>query len=587
MGNSHNSASTFRPYDASKSIGDLSPITPKPPKHNKCGAFGQILLVAIAVAVTVVTSGAAAAVAASASGFSGVGLGAGISIAFGGTAAGVSATALGVATFGAIGAAAGSLVSQAVGVATGIQDKFNWKGVALSALSGGIGGGLANIIPGGGFLAGAARGAAGSALTQGIGLATGLQSKFDWAGVAAAGLGSGIASAAGIRPIGPGNRSLSAYVANADLSMANSIANAATRSLLQGTDFGDNILAGLPDVLGSTIGNMVAFGVSEPAGEQAVAMPSGGAMAAAGSTGEKDSVQTGQGGGKIGGGNSNGGSTGSGFTPAFPWLAAGVGSSPEMLLELAGMAGAPPSAEALAAGLLDDRLTLDGSFAVDRAEPLPLDHPLAREATAGPHGEIVVTSYRSATSTSKRLSWQDYQRAGAELGRVDPSIIYAIGRKEAPHGAYLPDGRVYILFEPAKFQKFTNHRFDSINSTVSNSHWGSGTYKDQYRKLEMAMKLDPTSALRATSFGQFQILGDSYDWAGYKSVQEFAAAMQASEQNQLAAFVNFAQNKPGLLPALRSVNFDRISYLYNGANYIKNNYNTDLRNLYLQSKTAH
>jgi LysM repeat protein len=47
-----NNAGMFRPYDAASAVGDLSPTQAKPPKSNKCGAFGQILLVAIAVAVS-------------------------------------------------------------------------------------------------------------------------------------------------------------------------------------------------------------------------------------------------------------------------------------------------------------------------------------------------------------------------------------------------------------------------------------------------------------------------------------------------------------------------------------------------------
>lgn len=42
---------------------------------------------------------------------------------------------------GAASAAAASAVSQGVGVAAGIQDKFSFKGVAMAAVSAGIGGG--------------------------------------------------------------------------------------------------------------------------------------------------------------------------------------------------------------------------------------------------------------------------------------------------------------------------------------------------------------------------------------------------------------------------------------------------------------
>jgi hypothetical protein len=205
---SHNSASTFKPYDPAEALGNNAPTYAKPPKKNKCGMFGQVLLVAIAVAVTVVTSGAALA----ALGPAGTSIGAGIgAFVGGGTIAGA-----GVGTFmaaGAIGGAFGSMVSQGIGVATGLQDQFSWKGVALSALAGGINGammGVGNVAAGAtklsnfqkfmtssGIFETAARGAGASALTQGIGVVTGLQPKFDWAGVAAAGVSAVAASQAG------------------------------------------------------------------------------------------------------------------------------------------------------------------------------------------------------------------------------------------------------------------------------------------------------------------------------------------------------------------------------------------------------
>ena len=44
-----------------------------------------------------------------------------------------SITTVGAITIGAAAAAAGSIVSQGLGVATGIQDKFSFKSVALAA----------------------------------------------------------------------------------------------------------------------------------------------------------------------------------------------------------------------------------------------------------------------------------------------------------------------------------------------------------------------------------------------------------------------------------------------------------------------
>jgi hypothetical protein len=52
------------------------------------------------------------------------------------------------------------------------------------------------------------------------------------------------------------------YATQALSGSASAIANAATRSLVNGSNFGDNILAALPDVIGSTLGNMVADGLA-------------------------------------------------------------------------------------------------------------------------------------------------------------------------------------------------------------------------------------------------------------------------------------------------------------------------------------
>ena len=210
------------------------------------------------------------------------------------TGVAASGAAIGFGTLaaaGAIGGVMGSLVSQGLGVATGLQDKFSWKGVAMAGIAGGIGAGLELIVKGAGFVAGAARGALGNALTQGIGVAVGLQKKFDFAGIAAAGLGGGIGAQLG-KSLGAGQLSdLSArnIAANLTTSAASAIANAATRSVLQGTDFGDNLMAALPDVIGSTLGNMIGNSMASSARAGETIVLRGGAQVAA-SPGEQANI---------------------------------------------------------------------------------------------------------------------------------------------------------------------------------------------------------------------------------------------------------------------------------------------------------
>gem|GEM_PF-2740794 len=285
----HNAA-TLRPYDPADTIGDLSPTTPKPPKKAKCGVLGAILLTVIAVAVaTIVTAGTVSAL-------TGAKLGSVLTAMTGGAAATTaSGAAIGAGAWiagGAVGGAIGSAVSQGVGVATGIQDKFSWKGVGLAALGGAVGGALG---PGGVFGDGGVFGAAnsagdivakgalasvksgviraglngivGSAVYQGIAKVTGLQKSFSWAGVAAAGVAAGVGyvtgKVIGVKPLGE-TRSPRNVAAHALNGAARSIANAATRSAIEGSSFGDNVMAALPDTLAQTVGSLFSATLTGP-----------------------------------------------------------------------------------------------------------------------------------------------------------------------------------------------------------------------------------------------------------------------------------------------------------------------------------
>ena len=237
--NQHNSADTFRPYDPATALGDTQPAAPNPPKKKKkCGVFGIILRVVVAAVVAAVV------------------------VASLGTAVPAVAAAV-------IGGAVGSAASQGVAIATGMQSKFSFKQVAIAGISAGVGQvvGSAASLAGNSFLQGAARATIGSVATQGIAVATGLQNRFDWAAVATAAVIGGVSAEIQGRfdkannVPGSSVSQFEVYGQRAVSGTAAAIAGATARSLLTGTDFGDNLLATLPDVIGSTIGNMAADAV--------------------------------------------------------------------------------------------------------------------------------------------------------------------------------------------------------------------------------------------------------------------------------------------------------------------------------------
>jgi hypothetical protein len=236
---SDNNAGTFKPYNASDAMGNTSPTTAKPPKKPNCALMLVVAIVAIAMSVWV---------------------GPEIIQFF----QGFMGSFMGAVVGGAVAGAASSVVSQGVGVAIGAQDSINWKGVGLAALAGGISGGLEGsgvfgkmvdkvgvagkvfekgaIGIGSKLVDGLVRGTVTNALTQVAGKALHLQEKFSWSAVATSAIGTLVNHAGaklGADPITTSGASL--------------LIRSATRSLIDGTDFGDNVMAELPDVIAQTI----------------------------------------------------------------------------------------------------------------------------------------------------------------------------------------------------------------------------------------------------------------------------------------------------------------------------------------------
>lgn len=205
----HNDYKTFKPYDPSKLIGDTQPTMPVPSAGGGggCGGIGTVLVAVVAVVATVFTAGALAAPAGATLGTM---MSVGASTLVGaGAVSGLSAVGIGLAA-----GAVGSIVSQGVGMAIGAQSKFNWTGVATSALGSGVTAGVGAAFNSANFLAAnpgiaangaakvgameaVARAAVSSSVSQGIAVATGLQPKFSWVNVAASGAGAGIGSVVG------------------------------------------------------------------------------------------------------------------------------------------------------------------------------------------------------------------------------------------------------------------------------------------------------------------------------------------------------------------------------------------------------
>ncbi|WP_209725729.1 MULTISPECIES: LysM peptidoglycan-binding domain-containing protein [Asticcacaulis] len=236
IANMHNASGVFKPYNATEALGNTTPTRPpepQPPAPKRgggCGVIGDIIATIISIVVQAVVTPIAGPQA---------------------------------------GAAAGNVAKQAVRIAVGNQKKFNWAEVAAAAIGGHIEGqlgwiknakGAKDFVETTSALHSAARAVGSSLIHQGANMAFGVQKKFDWVGLAVAGVAGGVSysfSGTASKWAGEGNK----WGAAAITGTASLLAGAATRTLLTHDSFGKSLKAALPDALGTTIGNMVSDAV--------------------------------------------------------------------------------------------------------------------------------------------------------------------------------------------------------------------------------------------------------------------------------------------------------------------------------------
>jgi hypothetical protein len=174
-----------------------------------------------------------------------------------------------------------------------------------------------------------------------------------------------------------------------------------------------------------------------------------------------------------------------------------------------------------------------------------------------------------------------YSTAATRLG-VDVRSLKAIATVEAgSEGAFYPTGEPVMLFERHVFSRLTNRQYDQDYPDLSNTTPGGyGPSRSQPNRVERASRLNRDAALKSTSWGLFQIMGENYGRCGFALLQDFVNAMYRSVDEHLAALVNFVKADPLMLKALRNHNWATFAKLYNGPNYAENYYDARLERAY-------
>ena len=187
--------------------------------------------------------------------------------------------------------------------------------------------------------------------------------------------------------------------------------------------------------------------------------------------------------------------------------------------------------------------------------------------------------------------------SAAWLLGVQPEALQAVAEVEAgPFGAFLDNGEPVILYERHIFHRLTNGRFAGalapgdfpreVSELSNPSAGGYGAVSIQHAKLAAAVRLDREAALKACSWGLFQILGLNHAEAGHPSLQAFVNAMYRSVDEHLRALVMYLRHDFRLVDALRSHEWAEFARLYNGPAYQKNHYDAKLAAAYARLEVA-
>jgi len=181
----------------------------------------------------------------------------------------------------------------------------------------------------------------------------------------------------------------------------------------------------------------------------------------------------------------------------------------------------------------------------------------------------------------------DYLAAAAKLG-CEVAAILAVARVEAAaEGGFLPSEEPLVLFERHLFHRFTQGAWDASHPGVSNPQPGGyGSIGSQHARLQEASELDREAALRAASWGLFQILGNNWAACGYPNLQAFVNAMYRSVADHLRAFCGFVAADAALLAALRRRDWPSFARGYNGPDYRRNRYDEKLAAGYASASRA-
>lgn len=191
-----------------------------------------------------------------------------------------------------------------------------------------------------------------------------------------------------------------------------------------------------------------------------------------------------------------------------------------------------------------------------------------------------MTDFHDFRGAAKRLDDIDLPRLGYRIG-VGEDEVHALMDVEARSSGFDRHGRPAMLYEPHLFYRNVpaEKRDRAVALGLAYKDWKRDYPSDSYPRLEEAMKIDETAALKSCSWGLGQILGSNHRDAGYESPQEMVLAFLEDEEEHLEAMIRFITNA-GIADDLRAHRWSTVARVYNGPSYAVHGYHTRLKAAY-------
>lgn len=172
------------------------------------------------------------------------------------------------------------------------------------------------------------------------------------------------------------------------------------------------------------------------------------------------------------------------------------------------------------------------------------------------------------------ITEQLYEEASKELG-IEKAVMQAIARQESHKSSFWQKGQATILYERHKMWKYLREdlgkkieELDSLNklypNLVNKKQGGYGTYSEQYSKLSKAKIIDYNCAIKACSWGKFQVLGANFEGV-FANPKELENAVNICEIQQFILFKGYLKKTSGMIKALKNKEWRTIAKLYNGS----------------------